>query len=112
MFDPNQSNTTKTGNISTTLYGDGEGILTFGNCFDNGTVKLYVGGKLKDTAEANTSNKTIQFKYSDGDILLLSVEGGVLQISNFEILQCSCKTSFILYSYICMCIYILFHSYP
>lgn len=94
MFDPNQSNTTKTGNISTTLRGDGKGNLTFGNCFDSGTVKLYVGGKLEDTVEANTGNRTVQFDYSDGDNLELSVEGGgVLKMSNFVILQCSCKIS-------------------
>ena len=98
MFDPNQSNTTKIGIISTTLHGDGEGNLTFGNCFESGTVKLYVGDELKDTAEANASNKTIKFKYHDGDILKFNVEGGVLQISNFEIVQCSCKFSFNFYS--------------
>ena len=80
----------KVGTVSTTLLGNGEATLDFGNCWDQGEVKVYLNDKEVASAQKNTTSKTVSFNFHDGDILKLSDEGpnSVITINDIT-LSCS-----------------------
>ena len=78
------------GSISTTLTAaSGRGQLSFGNCWDNGNVKVYLDGNEISAADPNTQ-KVVEFDFQPGAILMLRDEGGnsVIQFTKFTILNC------------------------
>ena len=79
------------GSISTTLTAaSGRGQLSFGNCWDNGNVKVYLDGNEISAAGPNTQ-KVVEFDFQAGAILMLRDEGqnSVIQFTKFAILKCS-----------------------
>ena len=77
------------GSISTTLTASGRAELSFGNCWDAGTVKVYLDGT--EIASAGPElHKTIAFDFNAGAVLSIRDEGAnsVIQISGFKILTC------------------------
>ena len=72
---------------STTLNGNGEGILDFGNCWTQGIVKVFLNGNEVGYADKNTPSKTITFEYTDGAELKICDEGAnsVIQFNQFTV---------------------------
>ena len=72
---------------STTLNGTGEGILDFGNCWNQGIVKVYLNGNEVGSADKNTPSKTITFEYTDGAELKICDEGAnsIIQFNQFTV---------------------------
>ena len=76
------------GSISTTLTLSGKATLSFGNCWDAGTVKVYLDGtEIFGGSAAPESGKTVGFKFQAGNVLSIHDEGAnsVIQISEFKI---------------------------
>ena len=84
------SNGAEVGSISTTLMAaSGRGQLSFGNCWDKGTVKVYLDGN-KIFAAGPKIQKVVEFDFQAGAILMLRDEGqnSVIQFTKFTILNC------------------------
>ena len=82
------------GSISTTFTASGRAELSFGNCWDAGTVKVYLDGT--EIASAGPElHKTVAFDFNTGSVLSIYDEGynSVIQISKFKILDCEGKQS-------------------
>merc|ERR1711933_491598 len=62
------------GYIRATLSGSGSGSLQFGNCWNSGTVRVYLSGALISSAEPETT-KVATFAFEGGDELELRDEG-------------------------------------
>ena len=80
------------GSVSTTLTASGRAELSFGNCWDAGTVKVYLDGT--EIASAGPElHKTVAFDFNTGAVLSIRDEGAnsVIQISKFKILTCGGK---------------------
>lgn len=59
------------GSIWTTFEGNGNGTLSFGNCYSRGNVKVFLNEN--NIAEATSSQrKEVVFDYSVGDVLKIS----------------------------------------
>ena len=72
------------GTISTILKGYGSATLEFGNCASSGTVQVFIKGKIIASLSGNDKKK-IEFNFCDGDnLMLLEVDGGIIQISDFQ----------------------------
>ena len=72
------------GKISTILKGYGSANLEFGNCASSGTVQVFIKGKMIASLSGN-GKKKIGFDFCDGDnLMLLEVDGGIIQISDFQ----------------------------
>jgi hypothetical protein len=69
------------------LNGNGEGILDFGNCWNQGIVKVYLNGNEIGAADKNTPSKTITFEYTDGAELEIFDEGAnsIIQFNQFTV---------------------------
>ena len=82
------------GSISTTFPAPGRAELAFGNCWDAGTVKVYLDGTEIGSAEPE-SHKIVAFDFDAGSVLSIHDEGAnsVIQISKFKILDCEGKQS-------------------
>ena len=83
-----------TGSISTTLYKSSKcGKLDFGNCWDSGTVKVYLAGKLIGEAGPNTPRRLIEFAITENSLLEIKDEGAnsVIKFTSFEMVDCSSK---------------------
>ena len=82
------------GSISTTLYKSSKcGKLDFGNCWNKGTVKTYLAGKLIGEAGPNTPSQIIEFVIPEDSQLEIKDEGAnsVIKFTNFEMVDCSGK---------------------
>ena len=66
---------TKVGTVSTILKGNGEATLDFGNCWDQGVVKVYLNDKVVASAHKSNPSKTVSFNFHNGDFLRLRDEG-------------------------------------
>ena len=96
VFDLLQStsgcNSAYEGTISAILKGYGSATLEFGNCASSGTVQVFIKGKMIASLYGNDEKK-IEFDFCDGDnLMLLEVDGGIIQISDF---QYDCTTNII-----------------
>ena len=81
------------GSISTSLYGQGNASLTFGNCWDTGEVKLFLN-EIEISSVGPHSQKTVVF-YFDNSVMKLEEHGvGIIEFVQFEISQCNvgCKS--------------------
>ena len=65
--------------------------MDFGNCWDRGTVKVYLNGNEIGAANPNTPSKVITFDYTDGSKLKMQDEGAnsVMQFNRFDVLKLS-----------------------
>ena len=75
--------------ISTTLTVSGGAELSFGNCWNAGTVKVYLDGT--EIASAGPElHKTVFFDFNTGAVLSIRDEGAnsVIQIWYFVVLKC------------------------
>ena len=90
------------GSITTTLYKSSKcGKLDFGNCWNKGTVKTYLAGKLIGVAGPNTPSRIIEFVIPEDSLLEIKDEGGnpegassVIKFTNFEMVDCLGKFIF------------------
>ena len=76
------------GSIIATLTTSGRAELSFGNCWDAGTVKVYLDGtEIFGGSAAPESGKTVGFEFQAGNVLSIHDEGAnsVIQISEFTI---------------------------
>ena len=81
----------KVGSISTILPVSGRIKLKFGNCWNSGTVIVYLNEKLKSTATHNTYDHTSIFWFKAGDELMLRDEGhnSIIQFDSIKLSNCS-----------------------
>ena len=82
------------GSISTTLFKSSKcGRLDFGNCWNTGTVRAYLAGKLIGEAGPNTPRQLIEFAIPENSLLEIKDEGenSVIKFTNFEMVDCSGK---------------------
>ena len=79
----------KTGSISTILPRSGKLKIGFGNCWNSGTVTLYLNGIIKSSSIPNSHHKST-FKFKAGDELTLSDEGhnSIILFNFIELLNC------------------------
>ena len=76
------------GVIKTTLYGCGKAILDYGNCFEDGTVGIFLDNYLIG-ATYHTQSKLISFSYTNGSILEIKEIGqGIIKFNNFTVIEC------------------------
>ena len=75
---------TSVGSLKTTLYGSGHASLTFGNCWTEGTVNLYIDGTIIASA-GPTSMKTATFDYSNSNELKLDEDIGIIRFEDFKV---------------------------
>ena len=93
------SDMAEVGTISTTLYKSSKcGKLDFGNCWDVGTVRVYLAGELIGEAGPNTPSKIIEFAIPENSQLEIKDEGAnsVIKFTNFEMVDCSGKFKLII----------------
>ena len=64
------------GTLSATLKGTGELTIDFGNCWDEGQVKIYLDAKLVDYANAGSKSVTTTFSFTPGSVLKIRDETG------------------------------------
>ena len=69
------------GTLSVTLQGAGKVRLNFGNCWDNGTVKVYLNDELIATAAVGNKSVVKTFQFTAGSVLKLKDEDGNSVIS-------------------------------
>ena len=73
------------GQISTELKGYGSASLEFGNCINEGTVKVFLNDKEIGSTIDKKERKTIQFEFWDGDTLVIKEENnGMILFSDFK----------------------------
>ena len=73
------------GQISTMLKGYGSASLEFGNCINEGTVKVFLNDKEIGSTIDKKERKTIQFEFWHGDTLVLKEEKkGMILFSDFK----------------------------
>ena len=76
------------GSISTILYGNGTALITFGNCWKKGLVRLYINGNEVYTVHSNIL-VTIEFDFNDGDKLELKEHYiGIIRLDDIQIKGC------------------------
>ena len=64
------------GTLSTTFTGYGEATVDFGNCWNQGNVKLYLDSTLIEAAPVGTKSKVAKFQFTPGTVLKLKDEDG------------------------------------
>ena len=80
------------GSISTTLFNSSKcGRLDYGNCWNTGTVREYLAGKLIGEAGPNTPRRLIEFAIPENSLLEIKDEGenSVIKFTYFEMVDCS-----------------------
>ena len=70
------SHFSQVGTLSAILQGSGEVSLGFGNCWDDGSVNVYLDGALKSTAKAGIKNQAVKFEFTPGSVLSIKDENG------------------------------------
>ena len=67
--------------------------MDFGNCWNSGTVRAYLAGKLIDEVGPNTPNQIIEFAIPEDSLLEIKDEGAssIIKFTNFEMVDCSGK---------------------
>ena len=75
------------GSISTSLYGQGNASLTFGNCWETGVVKLFAN-ESEISSVGPHSQKTVVFEFDNTNIKLEEHGTGIIHFFHFEIPQC------------------------
>ena len=86
----------KIGSISTILPRSGKLKIGFGNCWNSGTVTLYLNDVIKSSSMPNSHHKST-FKFKAGDVLMLRDEGpnSIILLDSIELLSCTySKTEF------------------
>ena len=81
------------GSISTTLRGEGEAILAFGNCHNKGRVVVHKNSKPIFSANASTYCYR-SFDFQDGDVINITEYGGIIQFNDFHIIGCDTGMDF------------------
>jgi len=84
------------GPIQTVLDGTGMVTMNYGNCYSQGLVNVYLNGNLISSAIANVKNKIVKFSFSNGDVLNITEEFGIIKLNYFEI-ACTGKYYIIMY---------------
>ena len=87
------------GYVNRTMQGSGTAVLTFGNCWNKGTVSVYVTQqgappRLLSNASPDTINQRATFEFTDGDVLVVKDEGAnsVVWIKSLVITCNACLT--------------------
>ena len=75
--------------IKTTLNGSGHAKIDFGNCFNDGVVKVFLDGNEIASAGGDEFNVVKEFDYTDGsELKLMETGNGVISFNSFEVLTC------------------------
>ena len=75
--------------IKTTLNGSGHAKIDFGNCFNDGIVKVFLDGNEIASAGGDEFNVVKEFDYTDGsELKLMETGNGVISFNSFEVLTC------------------------
>ena len=69
------------GTLSAILKGSGEVTIEFGNCWQEGNVKLYLDSALISTAPSETKSITKSFSFTHGSMLKIKDEDGNAVVS-------------------------------
>lgn len=77
------------GSIKTTLYRNGRAKLNFGNCNQEGTVKVFLDNTEIATASGDEKRKTVEFDFNDGDELKLTEDHAIIVFNSFVVLSCT-----------------------
>ena len=80
------------GSIATKLNGCGQAILTYGNCWKDHKVEIFLNGIKIDSATGMQVNKTVAFNFTDGSILKVKEDGAIIQFNDLTI-SAGCKVS-------------------
>ena len=76
--------------LSTVLNGSGEATLDFGNCWNDGNVKVYMDSKLIATASEGTLSVIKSFSFAPGSLLEIKDEdGNAVMMLNSITFSCS-----------------------
>ena len=78
------------GSVSAVFDGSGTATLFYGNCYDNGLVKVYLNTDLLSTAAAHVSKKKVMFNFVNGDVLILTEEKAIIKLNEIDV-QCTGK---------------------
>ena len=70
------SQATQVGTLSATLKGTGQVTVDFGNCWDAGTVKLYLDDNLISTAPVGSKSVVTTLSFTTDSVLKLRDEDG------------------------------------
>ena len=72
------------GYISTELKGYGSATLEFGNCMNEGTVRVFLNDKQIGSVMEKKERKKIKFEFWDGDTLAIKKENnGMILFGDF-----------------------------
>ena len=93
------------GTLSTVLNGSGEVTLDFGNCWDDGNVKVYLDSKLVAVATEGTRSVTKTFSFTPGSLLEIKDEDGNAVILLNDI-KFACNGRALFYFYLLVYFYI------
>ena len=89
------------GTISTVLNGTGEVTLDFGNCWDDGNVKVYLNSKLMAVAGEEVHSITKTFSFVPGSLLeIKDQDGNAVILLNSIKFSCNGKIEQFVFSYI------------
>ena len=79
------------GILSAQLNSSGIGRLAYGNCGNEGLIRVYLGGVKIGEAKPDTHNNILEFPFTNGSKLELTDVGGnsVIEISSFSIAYCN-----------------------
>ena len=64
------------GTLSATLKGSGEVTINFGNCWDQGVVKVYLDANVVGIASVGEKSKQISVSFTPGSVLSFKDESG------------------------------------
>ena len=73
------------GSLHIVLTGSGQAVMSYGNCYESGVVKLFLNGELISSAQGNVKNKVQEFRFSSGDVLKITEQDGIIKLNSFEI---------------------------
>ena len=65
----------RVGQMTKVMTGSGTAVLTFGNCWNAGTVRVYKNDIAVASAEPGEPQAVVEFTYEDGDELSIKDEG-------------------------------------
>ena len=86
------------GSLSAIFLGSGSAVLNFGNCHVMGTIEVFLSNTKNKTrtkmaiARANDKNNNIAFNFTEGTILNITTDGGIVKLNSLVI---SCKGNII-----------------
>ena len=76
------------GSISTIFKGSGKAILSYGNCYPEGNVLVFLNDKELDRTSSLESQKAVSFRFRKGDVLKIEEDLAVIKLYSFVLQDC------------------------